>query len=160
MAILNDENLAKVDKLVPKYPEKRSATLPLLHLIQEEHGYISNEAVEWVAERLDLSPINVYEVVTFYPMFKQKPGGKYAVKVCRTLSCALGGAYKTCKAFEEALGCGLDQTSEDKLASLEFVECHANCGRAPVVMVDEQMFEGVDENGARKLVEKMREGTL
>ncbi len=157
---LKPETFSKIDQLIPRYPEKRSAVLPLLHLIQEERGWISNEAIEWVADKLELQPINVYEVVTFYPMFKQKPGGRYAIKVCRTLSCALGGAYKTCKSFQEALGCEVDGTSEDALASIEFVECHANCGKAPVVMIDEQMYEGVDENAARKLVEAMRAGEI
>jgi NADH-quinone oxidoreductase subunit E len=157
---LKPQSLAKIDQLIPRYPEKRSAVLPLLHLIQEEHGWISNEAIEWVAGKLDLQPINVYEVVTFYPMFKQQPGGKYAIKVCRTLSCALGGAYKTCKAFQQALDCEVDGISPDGLASIEFVECHANCGKAPVVMIEEQMFEGVDENAARALVADMRAGKI
>jgi hypothetical protein len=71
---------------------KRSAALPLLHLVQEDQGYISNEAVEWIAARLGLQPINVYELVTFYPMFRQKPIGRRHIKVCRTLSCAPWGA--------------------------------------------------------------------
>ena len=97
---LKPETLARIDEVIPHYPSKRSATLPLLHLIQEDVGYIPQEAIEWVAARLELQPINVYEVVTFYPMFRQKPIGRRHVKVCRTLSCALLGAYRTCEAFE------------------------------------------------------------
>ncbi|HTL18794.1 MAG TPA: NAD(P)H-dependent oxidoreductase subunit E, partial [Patescibacteria group bacterium] len=83
-----------LDELITHYPKKRSASLMLLHAVQEHYGYISRQAIEWIASKLALQPINIYELVTFYPMFHQKPVGKYHLKVCRTLSCALGGSYK------------------------------------------------------------------
>ena len=86
---LKQSTLDKIDKLVPRYPDKRSAALPLCHLVQEDLGYLSNESIEWIAERLDLEPINISEIVTFYPMLKTEAQGKYQVRVCRTLSCAL-----------------------------------------------------------------------
>ena len=82
---------AEVDELITHYPVKRAASLMVLHAIQEQFGWISQEAVEWTARKLELQPINVYELVTFYPMLRQQPMGKYQIKVCRTLSCALGG---------------------------------------------------------------------
>src|SRR6516164_1511981 len=82
---------ASIDEIISHYPKKRSATLMLLHAVQEHFGYISRQAVEWIAAKLELQPINVYELVTFYPMFHQKPIGKNHLRVCRTLSCALGG---------------------------------------------------------------------
>src|SRR5215472_5976338 len=85
---------AEIDELVTHYPQKRSASLMLLHAFQQRFGYISRQAVEWIAARLELQPINIYELVTFYPMFHQKQVGKYHLRVCRTLSCALGGSYK------------------------------------------------------------------
>src|SRR5271167_1539351 len=85
---------AEIDELITHYPEKRAASLKVLHAIQEQFGWISQEAVEWTAAKLELQPINVYELVTFYPMFRQQPTGKYVLKVCRTLSCALGGSAK------------------------------------------------------------------
>src|SRR6266704_6371894 len=85
---------AEIDELITHYPKKRSASLMLLHAVQEHFGYISQQAVEWIAAKLALQPINIYELVTFYPMLHQKPLGKYHLRVCRTLSCALGGAYK------------------------------------------------------------------
>ena len=85
---------AEIDELITHYPHKRSASLMLLHAIQEHFGCISRQAVEWIAAKLELQPINIYELVTFYPMFHVKPVGKYHLKVCRTLSCALGGSYK------------------------------------------------------------------
>src|SRR5690606_41367593 len=101
------------EKTIPKYPVKRSAVLPLLHFVQAEEGYISNEAIEWVAQKLELEPINVYEVVTFYPFFRQKKIGRRHIRVCRTLPCALVGSYKTCRTLQEQLGCELDGISED-----------------------------------------------
>src|SRR5512137_986108 len=85
---------AEINELITHYQQKRSASLMLLHVMQEHFGYISRQAVEWIAVKLELQPINVYELVTFYPMFHTKRVGKYHLKVCRTLSCALGGSYK------------------------------------------------------------------
>ena len=79
----------ELNELVTHYPQKRSASLMFLHAIQEHFGYISKEAMEWTATKLELQPINIYELVTFYPMFRQEPAGKYQIKVCRTLSCAM-----------------------------------------------------------------------
>src|SRR5436190_19559161 len=85
---------AEIDELITHYPRKRSASLMLLHAVQERFGFISRQAVEWVAAKLELQPINIYELVTFYPMFHQKPVGKHHLRICRTLSCALGGSRK------------------------------------------------------------------
>jgi len=138
---------AGMDELIAHYPVKRSASLMLLHAIQEHFGWISQEAVEWTAKKLGLQPINIYELVTFYPMFRQQPMGKYQIKVCRTLSCALGGAHELHKHFCAKLG--LDarqhgpQTTKDGKFTVEFVECLASCGTAPVMMVNDEFHEGV-----------------
>jgi NADH-quinone oxidoreductase subunit E len=142
---LSQETLDKIDARVAKYPTKRSAALPLLHLIQEEKGYVPDEAVEWIAQRLELEPINIYEILTFYPMLKRSPMGRKHVRVCRTLSCALRGGYQVCKTLQEQLGCKLDSTSANGDFSIEFVECLASCGTAPVVMVNETHHENMDE---------------
>src|SRR2546430_16222533 len=81
-----------IEELITHYPQKRSASLMLLHAIQEQFGYISKQAVEWIAAKLGLQPINIYELITFYPMLQQRPVGKYHLRVCRTLSCALAGS--------------------------------------------------------------------
>src|SRR2546430_1994767 len=85
---------AQIDELIAHYPQKRSASLMALHAVQEHFGWISREAMEWIAVKLDLQPINVCELVTFYPMFRQEAVGKFQIRVCRTLSCALGGSYR------------------------------------------------------------------
>ena len=149
---------AELNELVTHYPQKRSASLMFLHAIQEHFGHISKEAVEWVAARLDLQPINVHEIVTFYPMFRREPAGKYQIKVCRTLSCALGGSHKLHEHFCKKLGLdshahGL-QTTKDGKFSVEFVECLASCGTAPVMMCNEDFYEGVSHGKADEIVGK------
>ena len=157
---LKQATLDKIDQLIPRYPDVRSAALPLCHLVQEDLGYLSNKSIEWIAERLGLEPINISEIVTFYPMLRTEAPGRYQVRVCRTLSCALAGAYKTCKQFEEAFDCPVGSTSYDGLVTLEYVECHADCGRAPVVMIGEKEFTGVDSDSAKALIEKIKDGTV
>jgi len=148
---------AEIDELITHYPVKRSASLMVLHAIQEHFGWISQEAVEWTAKKLELQPINIFELVTFYPMFRQQPMGKFQLKVCRTLSCALGGAYELHEHFCQRLGLDSDahgpQTTQDGKFTLEFVECLASCGTAPVVMCNDAFYEGVSEKSADELVE-------
>ena len=132
----------------------------LLHALQEHFGFISSEAMEWVAAKLELQPINIYELVTFYPMFRQESVGKFHFKVCRTLSCALAGSNKLYEHFCSKLG--LDshghgpQTSADGKYTVEFVECLASCGTAPVLMVNERLEEKVTPTQADSLLEACR----
>jgi len=147
---------AEVDELITHYPVKRAASLMVLHAIQEQFGWISSEAVQWTAKKLELQPINVFEILTFYPMLRQEPMGKYQIKICRTLSCALGGAYELrehlCKKF------GLDahahgpQTTQVGKFTVEFVECLASCGTAPVMMCNDAFYEGVSHKKADEIV--------
>jgi NADH-quinone oxidoreductase subunit E len=136
---------AQLDELTTHYPQKRSASLMFLHALQEHFGYVSPEAVDWTAAKLDLQPINVQELVTFYPMFRQTPLGKTQVKVCRTLSCSLAGSDALRKHFVEKLGLDAHkhgpQTTADGKFTVEFVECLASCGTAPVVMVNDDLVE-------------------
>jgi NADH-quinone oxidoreductase subunit E len=148
---LQPETLRRIDEVIPHYPQKRSAALPLLHLVQEDQGYISQDAITWIAGKLEVAPISIYELVTFYPMFRQKPIGRRHIKVCRTLSCALMGGYKTCHEFEQQFGTHLGETSPDGEVTIEFVECLASCGTAPVIMIDEVLHEKVDIARAREL---------
>jgi len=156
---LSPKTIDYVDRLIPRYPQKRSAMLMVLHAIQEELGYISKEAVEWTADKLGVTPIQVYEVVTFYPMFRQAPIGRRHVKVCRTLSCALRGAYRVCDSLQESLGCGLGETSADGNFTVEFVECVAACGSAPVVMVDDKLHENITPEKAGDFAAKLKTET-
>jgi len=147
---------AQINELITHYPQKRSASLMLLHALQEHFGWLSKDAIEWTARKLELQPINVYELVTFYPMFRQEPVGKYVLKVCRTLSCALGGSAQLHAHFCSKLGLdahrhGL-QTTKDGRFSVEFVECLASCGTAPVMMCNEEFYEGVSDRKADEIL--------
>jgi NADH-quinone oxidoreductase subunit E len=148
---LQPATLQKIDEVITHYPVKRSATLPLLHLIQEDLGYIPEKAEEWIAAKLEIQPINVYEVVTFYPMFRRKPIGRRHIKVCRTLSCALMGGYKTCEQFEKEFNTHRGEVSPNGEVTVDFVECLASCGTAPVVMIDDDLHEKVDCAKAKAL---------
>ena len=151
---------AELDELLTHYPQKRSASIMFLHAIQEHFGCISNEAMEWVAAKLHLQPINIYELVTFYPMFHQKPVGKYHLKVCRTLSCALAGSYKLHDHFCKKLALNPQahgpQTTADGKYTVEFVECLASCGTAPVMMVNDRFHEQVGESQADELLSQCK----
>ncbi|MCU0771853.1 MAG: NADH-quinone oxidoreductase subunit NuoE [Verrucomicrobia bacterium] len=145
-----------LDQVITHYPQKRSASLMLLHAIQERYGFVSEQAVHWVAGKLDLQPIHLLELVTFYPMFHRRPVGKWHLKVCRTLSCALAGSYGIHRHFCETLGLDAHahgpQTTKDGKFTVEFVECLAACGTAPVLMCNETLHEQVTEEKARQIL--------
>ena len=147
---------AELDELVTHYPVKRSASLMFLHALQEHFGHISKDAVVWTASKLGLQPINVQEILTFYPMFRQEPLGRTHVKVCRTLSCALAGSGELRTHFCEKLGLDshahVPQTTPDGKFTVEFVECLADCGNAPVVMVNEDLLPKVTELKADEIL--------
>ena len=149
---------SQADELISRYPvSKRSAVLPLLHLWQETFGYIGPRGVEWIAKKLSLQEIQVLELVTFYPWFRQKPVGRFHFRVCRTLPCALGGSGKTFAALKKLMNLSSyghegAMISEDGLFSLEYSECLASCGTAPVVLRNDEFYEKVDEKRAADLV--------
>ena len=153
---LKAETLAEIEKVIPQYPQKRSALLPLLHAVQADQGYISDEAMEWVAAKLGIQPVNVLEVVTFYPYFRRTPFGKHHIRICRTLSCALNGSYAVAEVFKQEFGCELGENSKDGLVTLEFAECLASCHTGPNVLVDETLYNKVDEAKAREIAQKIK----
>lgn len=147
---------AELDELATHYPVKRSASLMFLHALQEHFGHVSKDAIEWTAQKLGLQPINVYELVTFYPMFRQEPLGRTHIKVCRTLSCALAGSGELRTHFCEKLGLDahahVPQTTPDGKFTVEFVECLADCGNAPVVLVNEDLHQKVGTAAAEAII--------
>ena len=154
----------KMDEAIARYPSdhQRSAAMPLLHLWQEHFGFISDEAVLWIAKKLGVQPINILELVTFYPMFRQKPAGKTHIRVCRTLSCAMAGSFELMENLCAALeiqrppdGDGIHDpiaVSANGNYSIEFVECLASCGTAPVCMIGEELHEQLDPNSMGDLL--------
>ena len=159
--VIPTELESKMDEVITHYPvSRRSAVLPLLHLMQEHFRFISDEVVNWVAAKLSLEPIQVLEVVTFYPGFRQSAPGKYHIRVCRTLSCAMAGSYELMEAMcKEAK---IDRShcdhhhpiavSADGKYSIEFAECLASCGFGPVCMVEDDFHEKIDPSKAGKLL--------
>jgi NADH-quinone oxidoreductase subunit E len=147
---------AELDEVTTHYPQKRSASLMFLHAIQERFGCITPDAMEWTAKKLGLEPINIYELVTFYPMFRTEKVGRYQIKVCRTLSCALGGSHALRDHFCKKLGLDASvhdtQTTKDGKFTVEFVECLASCGTPPVVMCNEDFYEGVTNEKADRML--------
>jgi NADH-quinone oxidoreductase subunit E len=146
----------RVARIVERYPQPRSAAMPVLHLVQETYGFISKEAMEWTATRLGLQPVHVLELVTFYPMFRQKPVGRNHLKVCRTLSCALAGAEPLRDHLLRKLGVQLDETTPDGRFTVSEVECLACCGTAPVLMVNDQLHENVSPEKADQILAACR----
>jgi NADH-quinone oxidoreductase subunit F len=136
-----------MDEAIGRYPpdRKRSAAMPLLHLWQEHFEFINDDGINWIASKLELQPINILELVTFYPMFRQKPTGKKHIRVCRTLSCAMAGSYQLMEKLREAAG-------TDGNYSIEFVECLASCGTAPVCMIDDELYENVSPELATSIL--------
>ena len=154
---LQPSTLTKADAIIAQYPQKRSAALPLLHLVQEDHGYITQEDMTWVAEKIGVTPMQVLEVVSFYPMFRQSPTGRRHIKVCRTLSCALRGSYALMESLEKSLNCPRGETSPDGNFTLEFVECIADCGCGPVVQVDHALYENVKPENATAFADQIKQ---
>jgi NADH-quinone oxidoreductase subunit E len=153
--------LAKIDEAVTHYPvSKRSASLPLLHLWQNHFGFIDDSGVNWIAARLELEPINILELVTFYPWFRHQAAGKVCIRVCRTLSCALAGSFEVRDAFCKAAG--IDPKAEghghtppvsmDGKFSVEFVECLASCGSAPVALINDDLVEDITPEGTSAIL--------
>ncbi|MGA0901050.1 MAG: NAD(P)H-dependent oxidoreductase subunit E [Luteolibacter sp.] len=162
---VSSEIEAEAEKRIAQFPaeHKRSAVLPLLHIVQHKFGYISAEAIEWVAGKLELEPIKVCEVVTFYPGLRQSAPGKFHIRVCRTLSCAMGGSYELMDKLCELTG--IDRSKQDShhhpIAvspcgnySVEFAECLASCGTAPVCLVNDDFHEAVVPEKAVELLAK------
>jgi NADH-quinone oxidoreductase subunit E len=144
-------------EIIKKYPvSKRSAAMPILHLIQDKYGFISDEAIQWAATKLDLQPINLLELVTFYPMYRRKPVGKYHIKVCRTLPCALGGGKAVCDHLLQKLNVPMDETTSDGKFTVSHVECIASCGTAPVIQINEDLYEGVTPAKVDELLSNLK----
>jgi len=153
---------AEVDELISHYPdgEKRSASLMVLHAIQGEHGYVEPEAMKWAAGKLDLQPLNLYELVTFYPMLRETPTGKYVLKICRTLSCAMAGSSALHKNLCNKLKLNPEkhdlQTTGDGKFSVEFAECLASCGTGPVMICNDDFYEAVTDEKAEEILDKCK----
>jgi NADH-quinone oxidoreductase subunit E len=171
------EITARARKIVARYPHARSAALPLLHLAQEIAGFVGDDAVEWVAAQTGATPAEILGTVSFYPMFRRAPAGRRTIRVCRGLSCELCGSAETMRALETEFGLGGNNgdgsaggsgsatdgehashggTTADGAVTLEYVECLAACGAAPVVQVDASIHENLTADRVPALAAEIR----
>ncbi|WP_026902758.1 complex I 24 kDa subunit family protein [Pedobacter glucosidilyticus] len=153
--------ISKFDEIVSRYPEGRSksALLPILHEVQAVYGWLSSAAMDKVAEYLNIQPIEVYEVATFYTMFFLKPQGKYVLEVCRTGPCCLVGAEKIMDYIGEKLGVKEGEVTADGLFSYRGVECLAACGYAPVLQIGPEytFYENLTPESVDQLIEDLKD---
>jgi NADH-quinone oxidoreductase subunit E len=149
---------ADAREVIARYPDSRSALLPLLHLVQAEEGYVSRTGIRFCAELLDLTTAEVTAVVTFYTMYRRKASGEYQVGVCTNTLCAVMGGDAIFAALQEHLGIGNGETTEDEKITLEHIECNAACDYAPVVMVNWEFFDNQTPESAKRLVDDLRAG--
>jgi NADH-quinone oxidoreductase subunit E len=156
----SNELIKQFDEIVTRYPEgkQKSALLPILHLVQAEFGWVSTPAMDKVAAYLQILPIEVYEVATFYTMFFLQPQGKYVLEVCRTGPCSLVGAEKMMQHIEKKLGVKEGEVTKDGLFSWRGVECLAACGMAPVLQIgpDYTYYEHLTTEKVDVLVDELK----
>jgi NADH-quinone oxidoreductase subunit E len=141
---LNSEQTAQLEQIIARYPSKQAACIPALHLCQRANGnWISEEVIQFVADRLQLSTAHVSGVVSFYSLLNEKQPGKHQIWVCRTLSCALRGSEAILKHCESRLGIKAGETTPDGQWTLRTAECLASCGSAPMLQLDDKYYENL-----------------
>jgi len=154
----NDDQLAVMESIISRYPRKRSAIMPLLHYSQSIAGYVTNEAIEVIAELLELETAEVTAVSTFYTQYKRQAVGEYHVGVCTNTLCAVMGGDAIFAGLKEHLGVENDGVTADGKVSLEHIECNAACDYAPVVMANWEFYDNQTVQSAKDLVDSMRAG--
>jgi NADH-quinone oxidoreductase subunit E len=155
---LSETTKAELRELASRYPEARSALLPMLHLVQSTEGNVTNEGIELCAEILGISAAEVSGVSTFYTMYKRRPMGKHHVGVCTNTLCAVMGGDAIFERLKDHLDVGNDETTEDGKITLEHIECNAACDFAPVMMVNWEFFDNQTPESAIDVVDKLRTG--
>jgi NADH-quinone oxidoreductase E subunit len=158
--MLREKYKNEIDDIMARYPQRRSALLPLLYLAQKEEGYVSEAAMKEIAHILKLTPPQVYETVTFYTMFNLRPIGKFHIQVCKSLMCALVGSDTLLGWLKARLGIAPGETTPDRLFTVSTVECLAACGVGPMMQVNDDYYERVTEERLdRILADLKRDGT-
>jgi NADH-quinone oxidoreductase E subunit len=158
MSHLPEELLSEARSLMELYPEKRSALIPICHLVQGHEGWLSPQAIEEVADLLGISPAEVQGTASFYDMLHTEPLGKYLIGICTNIACMLSGAYELLEHAERTLEIAPGQTTRDELFTLEETECLAGCDMAPCVQVNYRFVGKLDEDGFDALMEDLKAG--
>ncbi len=152
----SQETLKQFDEVVSRYPEQKSAVLPVLYMAQKEFGHLSQEAIEYVAKLMDIPAVRLYGIVTFYTMFNMKPVGRHHLQVCRTLPCALLGSERIINYLKKKLGINLGETTPDGKFTLSEVECLASCGTAPVMQINDDYCEKLSEEKIDEILQSVK----
>ncbi len=158
MARLTSENVELAREIIDRYPRSRSALIPLLHVAQEQDGWVSTEAMSHIAELLGLTPVEVLGTASFYGMFKREPVGRYVVSVCTNISCLLLGGEELLEHCEARLGVKAGATTPDGVFTLEDVECIAACTDAPCLQVNYRFFLNITHDEVDRLLDDLRAG--
>ena len=155
---LSTDQEKKIDEIVARYPTKRAACIPVLHICQAQVGWVTADVIAWVAQRLSLATSEVQGVVTFYTMYHQAPVKKHVLWVCRTLSCDLRGGKAIQEHVEKRLGCHVGHDSANGIWSLKKAECLAGCGYAPMVQIDDRFFENLTPESIDAVMDAYEKG--
>ena len=156
--MFNDQDLAVMDSIISRYPRKRSAIMPLLHYVQSKAGYVTNEGIELIAQKLEIESAEVTAVSTFYTQYLTHPAGEYHVGVCINTLCAVMGGDAIWESVTEHLGIGNHEVTADGKVSLERIECNAACDYAPVVMANWEFYDNMTPQKTKDLVDGARNG--
>ena len=160
MARLTEENIRLAREIIGRYPKSRSATIPLLHLAQEQDGFVTNEAMAHIGELVGATSAEVFGTASFYEMFKFEPVGKYLLNICGTMSCALLGAEELMHHAEGRLGIKMGSTTDDGLITLERAECQAACTEAPCLQVNYRYRYRMTTHDLDTLIDDLTAGNL
>lgn len=152
----SDKTKKEVQNIIARYPQKKAALLPILHVAQQEFGFIGEDTERMVAGLLDIKPIQVREVVTFYTMYNRRPVGKYHIQVCSNLTCTLLGAKSLLDYLKKKLNIGLGEITEDKKIMISSVECLGACEQAPCMMVNFDYYGDLDEGKIDKILDNLK----
>ncbi len=157
MALFNEEELKKVEEIKSRYPSAQAALLPVLWMVQEKEGWISEDSMKYVGNLLSVNYEHILGVVTFYTMFNKKPRGKYHLQICTNVSCMLRGGYDLFNMASQKLGIKNNETTPDNMFTIEEVECLGSCGTAPMIQVNnKEYYENLTVESFEKLIDDFK----
>lgn len=154
---LSTESISKIEELMERYPSSKALVLPCLWMVQYQEGYISLEAIEAISKLIDLPPMEIYRVATFYTMFDLEPKGRYHIQLCKTLSCKLCGSMDVLREVVDRLGIGVGESSSDGKYTLTQVECLGSCGTAPVMQINDKYYENLKPDTIGEILDRVEE---
>jgi NADH-quinone oxidoreductase E subunit len=154
--MLNQEELREVEQIKRKYPTSKAVVMPVLYLIQEKYGWISNEAISYISELLNIPEVDIIGVVTFYTMFHSKPKGKYLIEVCTNISCMICNSEMILNTLQKKLGIKTGETTPDDKFTLLEVECLGSCGSAPVMSINDHYYDNLTEQKINDVIETLK----